>query len=230
MFSGEIGFAVVAKGHEGTGFLKTGSASAAFFLNEQPAHGIPLPRLSAITADNGRRNVRLVLELFLCARHDKDAVNFHHCQTDITGSHADPDTIMQVELGRLGLVNGHSARFAHSTSWRYEEGRTLLTYLVWVDAGVLQGLRTSRLSLVPTDTPRSSGPLAPRPDTLCKNDVLMHALRHLRYLVVEKKDARIAETVGGRATCDLLFRLKPALAGRIPASPGREPDLLMVQS
>jgi hypothetical protein len=164
-------------------------------------------------------NVKLVLELFLCARHDKDGVCFHHCQTDITGSHADPDTIMRAELARLGLVNGHSARYAHSTSWRYEKGRTLLTYLVWVDAEVLQGLRTSRLSLVPADPPRSSGPLAPRPETLCKNDVLMHALRHLRYLIVERKNPWIAETVGGRATCDLLHGLEPALAGRIAASP-----------
>jgi hypothetical protein len=159
--------------------------------------------------------VKLVLELFLCARHDKDAVCFHHCQTDITGSHADPDAIMRAELTRLGLVNGHSARYAHSTSWRYEDGRTLLTYLVWVDPGVLRGLRTSRLSLVQMDAPRSSGPLAPRPVTLRKDDVLMHALRHLRYLIVERKNAGIAETVGGRATCDLLHCLEPALAGRI---------------
>ena len=176
---------------------------------------VRLPLLSVMTANNGRMDVRLFLELFLCARHEKDAVCFHHCHTDITGSHADPDTIMQAELGLLGLVNGHSARYAHSTSWRYEDGRTLLTYLVWVDPGVLKRLRTSRLSLVPTDVPQSSGPLAPRPETLCKNDVLIHALRHLLYLIVERGNAWIAETVGGRATCDLLCRLDPVLAGRI---------------
>jgi hypothetical protein len=189
----------------------------------------PLPRLLAATTSIGRMVVKLVLELFLCARQDKDAVCFHHCQTDITGSHRDPDTIMRAELARLGLVNGHSPRYAHSTSWRYEDGRTLLTYLVWVDPGVLQGLQTSRLPLVPAEAPRSSGSLAPRPETLCKNDVLMHALRHLRYLIIEKKDAWIAETVGGRATCDLLYRLEPALAGRIAASPARETDRLTVQ-
>jgi hypothetical protein len=163
-------------------------------------------------------NVKLVLELFLCARHDHDAVCFHHCQTDITESHADPDAIMGAELARLGLVNGHSARYAHSTSWRYEDDRILLTYLVWVDPKVLRGFRTCRLSLVPEDAPRSTGPLAPRPDTLCEKDVLMHALRHLRYLIVERKDHWVAETVGGRATCDLLCGLEPALAGRIPVS------------
>jgi hypothetical protein len=189
----------------------------------------PLPRLLATTANNRRMAVKLVLELFLCGRQDKDAVCFHHCQTDITGRQADPDSIMRVELARLGLVNGHSARYAHSTSWRYEDGRTLLTYLVWVDPGVLQGLRTSRLSLVAAGAPRSSGPLAPRPDKLCNNDVLMHALRHLRYLIIEKKEAWIAETVGGRATCDLLFRLEPALAGRIAASPAPKSDRLTAQ-
>jgi hypothetical protein len=173
-------------------------------------------------------NVKLVLEFFLCARQDRDAVCFHHCQTDITGHQADPDAIMRAELYRLGLVNGHSARYAHSTSWRYEDGRTLLTYLVWVDLAVLQGLSTSRLLLVPTDAPRSSGPLAPRPDALRKKDVLMHALRHLRYLIVERKDAWVAETVGGRATRDLLCRLEPALAGRITSSQAGESDPLSV--
>lgn len=181
----------------------------------------PVPRLRA-AAEYGRVDVKLVLELFLCARQDKDAVCFHHYQTDITGCHADPDTIMRAELTRLGLVNGHSARYAHSTSWRYEEGRTLLTYLVWVDDRVLQGLRTSRLLLAPADTPRSSGPLAPRPDTLRRKDVLMHALRHLRYLIVERKDDWVAENVGGRETCDLLCRLEPDLAGRIAAPPAGE--------
>jgi hypothetical protein len=193
------------------------------FLIERPAYVIPLLRVSATAANNGGMDVKLVLELFLCAQQDKDAVCFHHCQTDITGSHADPDTIMRTELAQLGLVNGHSARYAHSTSWRYEDGRTLLTYLVWVDHGVLQGLQTSRLPLVPADGPRSSGPLAPRPQTLYKKDVLMHALRHLRYLIVERKDAKVAETVGGRATCELLCCLEPALAGRITAPPAREP-------
>jgi hypothetical protein len=174
-------------------------------------------------------NVNLVLEFFLCARQNKDAVCFHHFQTDITGSHTDPDAIMRAELARRGLVNGHSARYAHSTSWRYEDGRTLLTYLVWVDPGILQGLQTSLLSLVPSDIPRSSGPLAPRPNVLRKKDVLMHALRHLRYLIVERKDAWVAETVGGRATCDLLYRLEPALAGCITAPSGRRSDPLSVR-
>ncbi len=64
---------------------------------------------------------------------------------------------------------------------------------------------------------------------LCKNDVLMYALRHLRYLIIEKKDAWIAETVGGRATYDLLYRLEPALADRIAASPARQADRLTAQ-
>jgi hypothetical protein len=173
--------------------------------------------------------VKLVLEFFICARQDKDAVSFHHFQADITGSQADPDAIMRAELVRRGLVNGHSARYAHSTSWRYEDGRTLLTYLVWVDPGILQELPTSRLPLAPVDAPRSAGPLAPRPDALRKKDVLMHALRHLRYLIVERKDAWVAETVGGRATCDLLCRLEPDLAGRIAAPSVRESDPLPVR-
>lgn len=165
--------------------------------------------------------MKLVLELFLCARHDKDSVCFHHCQTDITESHADPDTIMGAELARMGLVNGHGARYAHSTSWRYENDRILLTYLVWVDPRVLQRFRTRRLSLASGGSPGSSGPLAPRPEMLCEKDVLIHALRHLRYLIVERKDHRVAETVGGRATCDLLCGLEPALAGRIAISAAR---------
>jgi hypothetical protein len=193
-----------------------GSVFAAFFCF--------MPLLPVRAAYKGRMDVNIVLELFVCTRQGKDAVIFHHCQTDITGSRMDPDAVMRTELVRLGLVNGHSARYAHSTSWRYEGGRTLLTYLVWVNQDALLGLRTSRLLLDEAEAPRSSGPLAPRPDMLRKKDVLMHALMHLRYLIVERKDTWVAETLGDRATCDLLGRLEPSLAGRIATAPVRASD------
>ena len=71
-----------------------------------------------------------------------------------------------------------------------------MTFLVWV----LQGLRTSRRSKAAIAVPQSSRPQAPRPAALCKEDVLMHALRHLRYLMAERRNAWVAEMVGDRVS------------------------------
>ncbi len=75
--------------------------------------------------------MQLILEAFIWTLESEDAIRYHRLQVDITQSVLDPDIVLNDQLNRLGLIEPMAARYIHSTSWRYEVGRTLLTYLVW---------------------------------------------------------------------------------------------------
>lgn len=166
--------------------------------------------------------MRLILEMILCARGTEDRVRFHPVRTDITACCTDPDTLMNDQLAHLGLMGENRARYAHSTSWRYESGETLLTYLVWVGRAALEGLAVQRVSLSGITCPQSVDPLIPRPPKVCMDHVVVHGLRHLRYLIYDQKEITIAQSLGNRKILRLLHQLEPALAGRISCN---RPDL-----
>jgi hypothetical protein len=163
--------------------------------------------------------MKLFLEMFLWTLEKAETVRFFHLQTDITESQKDPDAIMKVQLEQFGLINGEGARYAHSTSWRYENGRTLLTYLVWIDGPKLENLPSRRLFIPSVACPTSRGPLSPRPELICEAHVLVHGLRHLRYLALDQEDVVAAKLLECRQTCALLHSLEPALSGRFEAQP-----------
>lgn len=159
--------------------------------------------------------MRLILEIILCARGTGDRVRFHPVRTDITERCTDPDTIMNDQLARLGFMGEKGARYAHSTSWRYEAGETLLTYLVWVGRAALEGVPFKRVSLTKVACPQSVDPMIPRPLKICMDHVVVHGLRHLRYLIYDQQETTIAQCLGNRKILRLLHKLEPALAGRI---------------
>jgi hypothetical protein len=163
--------------------------------------------------------MKLFLEMFLWALEIADTVRFFHLLTDISESQKDPDALMNNQLEQLGLIDGEGARYAHSTSWRYENGRTLLTYLVWVDGHKLENLPSKRLFIPAVACPTSRGPLSPRPDTIDEAQVLVHGLRHLRYLALDQEDGVAAKLLECRRTRGLLHSLKPALSGRFESQP-----------
>lgn len=163
--------------------------------------------------------MKLFLEMFLWTLEKAETVRFFHLQTDITESRRDPDAVMKDQMEQLGMIKGKGARYAHSTSWRYEDGRTLLTYLVWVDGHELENLPSRRLFIPSVACPTSRGPLSPRPESICEAHVLVHGLRHLRYLALDQKDVVAAKLLECRQTCGLLHSLEPALSGRFEARP-----------
>jgi hypothetical protein len=163
--------------------------------------------------------MKLFLEMFLWALEKTETVRFFHLLTDITESQKDPDAVMKDQMEQLGMINGGGAQYAHSTSWRYEEGRTLLTYLVWVDGHLLGNLPSKQLFIPSVACPTSRGPLSPRPESICEAQVLVHGLRHLRYLALDQKDVVAAKLLECRQTCGLLHSLEPAPSGRFEAQP-----------
>ena len=91
----------------------------------------------------------------------------------------------------LGVMTWYplTPRVAHSTSWRYEEGRVILTYIVVVEPPSY--LAPDSLVAIPVAraTIARGEAMAP-PSAIGVGAVLEHALRHLAWLV--KDDAAIA--------------------------------------
>ncbi len=159
--------------------------------------------------------MKLFLEIYLWAVENVETVRFFHLQTDITERQKDPDALMKDQLERLGMLHGEGGRYAHSTSWRYEDQRILLTYLIWVDGHELENLPAGRVVISSVTCPASCGPLSPRPESICGAHVLIHGLQHLRYLAIDKKDTFAANLLECQQTRDLLLSLEPACSGRL---------------
>ena len=122
-------------------------------------------------------------------------------------SRTDPDeSAREFTDARLGEPD--ALRVVHSTSWRYERGGIVLSYLVYSDRLVFRGRsRLARLDALPS-------PEQPARDARDEGRaVASHALRHLAFLVAQ--DPKKFEAKLSPATRRALRRLTPAAAGRV---------------
>jgi hypothetical protein len=88
-------------------------------------------------------------------------------------------------------------RVVHSTSWRYEDGRVILTYVAVVDPpGELPSHSLVLLPVARAEIARGDA-MGP-PKAIGVTAVLEHALRHLSWLV--RDDPAIAAALGGWAS------------------------------
>ncbi|HEX6399847.1 MAG TPA: hypothetical protein VF108_05180 [Actinomycetota bacterium] len=99
-----------------------------------------------------------------------------------------PGDVVLETLGRYDLT----PRVVHSTSWRHETGRLVLTYLAVVEAPVsLEPGTLEAVHVVRTDLARGGATAPPREIGVLQ--VIEHALRHLSWLV--RDDPEIAEAL-----------------------------------
>lgn len=98
---------------------------------------------------------------------------------------AKPGEVVLETLGWYGLA----PRVVHSTSWRHEDGRVVLTYMAVIEPP--PSLEPDTLSPVPVErTGLARGETTAPPSDIGVTAVLEHALRHLAWLV--KDDPAIA--------------------------------------
>lgn len=122
-------------------------------------------------------------------------------------SRTDPDESAR-EFADARLGEPDALRVVHSTSWRYERGGIVLSYLVYSDRLVFRGRsRVARLDALPS-------PEEPARDARDEGRaVASHALRHLAFLVAQ--EPKEFEAKLSPATRRALRRLRPAAAGRV---------------
>lgn len=134
----------------------------------------------------------------------------------------DPHWTVQQILRRHGALG--AARVVHSTSWRCEGTSVILTYVAALDCPhVDQHWPDAELVslMLPDAVGRPLRHAAAEPPTPRYVDVLLHALRHLRFLEEHDADAREAFSPAWRRH---LAAFAPALAGMYTGD--HEPEIL----
>lgn len=129
-------------------------------------------------------------------------------QTD-SDPHGDTELILQAKGVRKDDV-----LFLHSTSWRVDLPRLIVTYVAVVDAGPAVRARWPQALPVSLEfagqvRPKPHGP-ADRPTGVADDAVLVHAARHVAWLLETDPQATASLDENMRAH---LAGLRPALAG-----------------
>jgi hypothetical protein len=156
--------------------------------------------------------------LFVCLRPD----GAHHLRPIHAptlrlgwGPEHEPGQIVLDAAGRYHLT----PLLVHSTSWRHQEGRLILTYVAAVAAPAAQGLSAylTDEAVVRADLARGDA-LGP-PTDIDVAQVIEHAFRHLAWLV--KDDAVVGDRLAAWATFLDRYEPEPFRAfGPSPADPG----------
>jgi hypothetical protein len=148
-----------------------------------------------------------VLAEVLFARIAGRDLRFQVARFDLARSRSDPDVSVE-EFADTRLRRPDALRVVHSTSWRYERGRIVLSYLVYSDRLIFRGRsRRARLEALPS-------PEAPADDARDRDRaVASHALRHLAFLVAQEPREYAAKL--SPETRRALRQLRPAAAGRV---------------
>lgn len=126
---------------------------------------------------------------------------------------SDPHYEVEWLLGRLWPLSG-GVSLVHSTSWRPDGPHVVLTYVAvidtpapvlsdWSGAAPISALLLESVGPMPTNAAHD----APRPRHI---DVLVHAVRHLRFL--QEFDATAADALPPAWDAHLA-KLRPSLAG-----------------
>ena len=148
-----------------------------------------------------------VLAEVLFARIAGRDLRFQVARFDLERSRRDPDmSVREFADERLGEPD--ALRVVHSTSWRYERGRIVLSYLVYSDRLAPPGRsRRARLDALPS-------PEEPAREARDRDRaVASHALRHLAFLVAQAPDEYRPKLSAD--TRRALRGLRPAAAGRV---------------
>lgn len=153
-----------------------------------------LPLILAL-AGCGRRQPKVVLELFLASPSDDQTIAYGVKTADLSRDSSDPDTVAR------GLMpSGCSLAILHSTSWRWEkDGTLILTYLAFSEDLKCRSSEPSRLSWSELLPPQSTDPKKPRPAVIRREDVFAHGIRHITFLVRYSQDRRIAEALSPKS-------------------------------
>jgi hypothetical protein len=150
--------------------------------------------------------VRVDAEIVFARVAGRD-LRFQVARFDLGRSRGDPDDSAR-EFAERRLGEPDALRVVHSTSWRYQRGGIVLSYLVYSDRLIFRGrARVARLEALPS-------PEEPARDARDQGRaVASHALRHLAFLVAQ--DPKEFEAKLSPETRRALRRLRPAAAGRV---------------
>lgn len=159
-------------------------------------------------------SMAVILEVFLTKIVDEN-VFYKRVELDITQKSDNPDdlVILLVQKYNSALIEKNKI-ISHSTSWRHQEGSTIITYLVYSDEFDFEvNDRVGTLPLGEINIIQSGDPAHPAPKNVSIESVISHGIRHLAFLTTNNPsvyDATISPN-----TILRFKEIDAALAGKI---------------
>lgn len=162
--------------------------------------------------------MKTILEVFYMRIVGKN-VRYQRKAADLSRRGGDPDAMIWSlihEKRSTALADAEEHDFiVHSTSWRYERGKIMLTYAAYSDelefkGGMFKSVPLKRLRTVRKKSHK------PRSQTELHNKVVSHAIRHIAFLiqlgeddfksVLTPRTAKVFETIWGNLAGEVLER------------------------
>jgi hypothetical protein len=162
--------------------------------------------------------MKTILEVFYMRIVGK-SVRYQRKAADLSRKGGDPDAMIWSlihEKRSTDLADAEEHEFiVHSTSWRYERGKIMLTYAAYSDelefkAGTFKSVPLKRLRTIQKKSHK------PRSQTELHNKVVSHAIRHIAFLiqlgeddfksVLTSRTAKVFETIWGNLAGEVLER------------------------
>ncbi len=155
----------------------------------------------------------IILEVFL-TKIVEENIFYKRIELDITQKSDNPDdlVILLVQKYNSTLIEKNKI-ISHSTSWRHQEGSTVITYIVYSDEFDFQGSDVGLLPLSEINIIHSGDPARPAPKDVPIESVISHGIRHLAFLVTNN-----SSIYNSTLSSNTLLRFKEidtALAGKI---------------
>jgi hypothetical protein len=162
--------------------------------------------------------MKTILEVFYMRIVGK-GVRYQRKAADLSRKGGDPDAMIWSlihEKRSTDLADAEEHEFiVHSTSWRYERGKIVLTYAAYSDELEFKDGRFKSLSLKRLRTIQKKSQ-KPRSQTELHNKVVSHAIRHIAFLtqlgeddfksVLTSRTAKVFETLWGNLAGEVLER------------------------
>ncbi|NTV31313.1 hypothetical protein HGA91_05045 [candidate division WWE3 bacterium] len=131
---------------------------------------------------------------------------------DTTNTPQNPDDTVHQWLATQTIpgLNLQKA-IVHSTSWRFENpNQIIITYLIYCDAITIEP--NDSLEFEQFTAIEQTNPIIPRPANLKQQDVVIHAIRHLGFLIDQDKDGSVKSRLAPESLLQL-GALRLRLAG-----------------
>jgi hypothetical protein len=166
-------------------------------------------RLGVVGLDTARAVVAEVYQMRLAG----DTLFYRRSVFDVSHSDEDPQQAVPVLLAQsvgMGPDIIECSSYIHSSSWRHEPGRIVLTFICYSDDLEPEG--ADHIPLVEVDAENGKAEKGSPSDGVIEREVAAHALRHLAFLA--GTDAHFPRQRFNVESLRILNRLTPSPAGR----------------
>lgn len=160
--------------------------------------------------------MKTILEIFY-VRIIRKNVHYQRKQANLSKRGQKPDAMIRSliqEKRRAESGKVEEQEFVvHSTSWRYEQGKVILTYIAYSDELDFSKGKTKTIAMKKLrDITRNSR--KPRSKTELENKVVSHAMRHIAFLI-RTGDQENFKSVLTPETIKVFEKLWVSLAGKV---------------